>query len=90
MSHNPFQDFINSFDETYDITISDKEFQEKFHQMNQWLQTIEKEEALEKAHCVQQYLLKAMSFADAQKKELQKQFDTTKKQIKANRLYSKF
>lgn len=90
MVENPFRDFLNSFDKTYDLTISDEELQEKFERMNEWFQTLAKEEVLEKAHEVQDYLTQAISRVEEQRDELGKQLQTNKKKAKANRSYVKF
>lgn len=90
MHKDPFSDFTSCFDKSYDVIVSDKELQEKFDTMNQWLKTLTKEDALQNARKVQNYLIEAISSAEKQRDGLGEQLQANKKQVKANLSYSKF
>jgi hypothetical protein len=90
MFNNPFEEFISSFDESFNILISDEELELRFEKMNHWFQTLEKKEILEKAQQVQEFLMSAISYAERQKEGIGKLLVVNDKNAKANRTYSKF
>ncbi len=90
MHKDPYRDFISSFDKSYQVIVLDEELQAKFDIMNQWFQTLTKDEALEKAYAVRDCLALAIARAEEQMNKLGEQLQGNKKKVTANRSYSKF